>query len=59
MLGGKPVIHDTRISVELILRKLSEGATAEDLLDAYPTLTKADIQSCLAYAADVIAHHDI
>ncbi len=33
---GKPVIRGTRIPVELILRKLSEGATETDLLDAYP-----------------------
>ena len=33
---GKPVIRGTRIPVELILRKLSEGATEADLLDAYP-----------------------
>jgi len=33
---GKPVIRGTRIPVELILRKLGEGATEEDLLDAYP-----------------------
>ena len=40
---GKPVIRETRIPVELILRKLSEGATEADLLDAYPRLKPADI----------------
>jgi uncharacterized protein (DUF433 family) len=40
---GKPVIRGTRIPVELILRKLGEGATVEDLLDAYPRLTPDDI----------------
>jgi uncharacterized protein (DUF433 family) len=39
---GKPVIRGTRIPVELIIRKLSEGATEADLLDAYPRLTRAD-----------------
>ena len=48
---GKPVIKGTRIPVEIILRKLSEGATETDLLDAYPRLTKQDIQAALAYAA--------
>ena len=33
---GKPVIRGTRVPVELILRKLSEGATEHDLLDATP-----------------------
>ncbi|UVT17713.1 MAG: DUF433 domain-containing protein [Nitrospira sp.] len=45
VMMGKPVIRGTRIPVELILRKLSEGATEADLLDAYPRLTKADIQA--------------
>ncbi len=48
---GKPVIRGTRIPVELILRKLSEGATEADLLDAYPRLTPEDIRTALAYAA--------
>ncbi len=56
---GKPVIRGTRIPVELILRKLSEGATEEDLLDAYPRLTRKDIQAALAFAADSLAHETI
>ena len=56
---GKPVIRGTRVPVELILRKLSEGATEEDLQDAYPRLEKKDIQAALAYAADTLAHETI
>ncbi len=56
---GKPVIRGTRIPVELILRKLGEGATETDLLDAYPRLKHADIQAALAYAADSLAHETI
>ena len=56
---GKPVIRGTRIPVEILLRKLSEGATTEDLLDAYPRLTPDDIKACLAYAADTIAHEAV
>jgi len=56
---GKPVIRGTRIPVELILRKLSEGATEADLLDAYPRLTREDIQAALAYAASSLAHETI
>ncbi len=51
---GKPVIRGTRIPVELILRKLSEGAREEDLLDAYPKLTREDIRAALAYAAKLV-----
>ena len=55
---GKPVIRGTRIPVELILRKLSEGATEADLLDAYPRLTAKDIQAAIGYAADTVAHEE-
>jgi uncharacterized protein (DUF433 family) len=56
---GKPVIRGTRIPVELILRKLSEGATEADLLDAYPRLAREDIQASIRYAADTLAHEQI
>jgi len=56
---GKPVIRGTRIPIELLLRKLSTGATEADLLDAYPRLTREDIQAALAYAADSVAHEII
>ncbi len=55
---GKPVIRRTRIPVELLLRKLSEGATEADLLDAYPRLTREDIQAAIAYAADTVANEE-
>lgn len=47
---GKPVIRGTRVPVELIVRKLSEGATEADLLDAHPRLTAKDIQAALVYS---------
>ena len=50
-MRGKPVIKGTRITVELILRKLSEGAREKDLLDAYPRLTREDIRVAIRYAA--------
>jgi uncharacterized protein (DUF433 family) len=59
VLLGKPVVRGTRIPVEDLLRKLSEGATEADLLDAYPRLTREDIQAALRYAADSIAHEVI
>jgi len=55
---GKPVVRNTRIPVELVLRKLAEGATVADLLHAYPRLTEADVRACLAYAADSVAHEE-
>jgi len=55
---GKPVIRGTRIPVVLLLRKLSEGATEGELLDAYPRLTVDDLRAALAYAADTLAHEE-
>ena len=59
VMHGKPVIRGTRVPVELLLRKLAEGATFVELLDAYPRLTALDIQAALSYAADTIAHETI
>ncbi|MBI2908676.1 MAG: DUF433 domain-containing protein [Chloroflexi bacterium] len=58
-MPGKPVIRGARITVELIPRKLSEGATTEELLDGYPRLTREDIQAALACAAGSLAHETI
>jgi uncharacterized protein (DUF433 family) len=55
---GKPVIRGTRIPVELVLRKLSEGATEADVLDAYPRIAQEDIRAALAFAADTLAHEE-
>jgi uncharacterized protein (DUF433 family) len=49
---GKPVIRGTRIPVELILRRISEGASEDDLLASYPNLSREDIRSAVAFAAD-------
>ena len=59
VMMGKPVIRGTRITVELILRKLSEGATDADLLEAYPRLKSDDIRAALSYAANSLAHETI
>ena len=58
-MRGKPIIRGTRIPVELIVRKMGEGASIEDLLDGYPVLTRESIQSALIYAADVIGNENI
>lgn len=56
---GKPIIKGTRITVEIILRKLSDGMTMEELLEAYPSLTKEDILAALSYSADVISEEEM
>ena len=55
---GKPVIRGTRITVELVLRKLADGATETDLLHAYPQLSREAIRAAVAYAAETIAHEE-
>ena len=59
VLMGKPVIRGTRITVELILRKISEGATEKELVGAYPRLTREDIKAAIRYAADTLAHEEM
>ena len=59
VFGGKPIIRDMRISVELILSLLAQGESVEAILEDYPDLNQADIQACLVYAHSVIAHDRI
>ena len=55
---GKPVLKGTRLTVEMILRKGSEGASHADMLKMYPHLTEAHLLAVLAYAADVLANEE-
>ncbi|OYW43423.1 MAG: hypothetical protein B7Z38_01450 [Rhodobacterales bacterium 12-64-8] len=55
IMTGKPCIRDTRIPVDLILRKLASGESRERLLADYARLDKADFDAALAYAAAVVA----
>lgn len=59
VMMGKPVVRGTRIAVELILRKLSQGATEEELLEAYPNLAVEDLQAAMGYAAEALAHEEL
>ena len=56
---GKPIIKGTRITVELILRKLAEGAGEGHLLEAYPHLEREDILAALSYSSDVISKEEM
>lgn len=55
VFGGKPIVRDMRVSVELVLSLLSQGVTPEAILDDYPGLEMDDIRACTAYAHAVIA----
>jgi len=56
---GKPVIYGTRITVELILKKISEGATTEDLLSMYPQLNAEDFYACFTYAYNIVSREEV
>ena len=56
---GKPVIKGTRITVQLILNKLAEGMSFNDILNAYPNLISEDIQAALLYASQLIANEEV
>ena len=59
VIMGKPVIRGTRITVELILRKLAEGATETELLEDYPHLKSEDIRAAIAYGAASVVHEEV
>ena len=54
ILMGKPVVAGTRITVELILEKLSEGETIEQILEAHPRLTREGVLAALKFAAQAL-----
>ena len=55
ILGGKPVVRGTRISVELILEYFADGCSAADVLAAYDHITAEDVRAALAFAQEMIA----
>jgi len=54
VLGGKPTIKGTRISVEFIIQRLAQGWTESDLLENYPRLTARHLQAVFAYVQECI-----
>lgn len=50
--GGKPCVRGMRITVYEVLEYLASGMSTEEVLKDFPDLTAADVQACLAYAAD-------
>jgi uncharacterized protein (DUF433 family) len=54
VMMGKPVVTDTRITVELILEKLAANEPVEQILDEHPRLTREEIQAALRFTVDVL-----
>ena len=59
VMFGKPVIKGTRIPVDLILEKLALRESVEQLLKAYPKITKESIYACLSFASESIKNEVI
>jgi len=51
---GKPVVEGTRITVEVILERLAAGESEDQLLEAWPRITREDLRAALSYAADAM-----
>jgi uncharacterized protein (DUF433 family) len=56
---GKPVIKGTRITAEIILKKLSQNISVDEILADYPRLTPEDIQAAIAYAATALSTDEV
>lgn len=54
ILGGKPVVKGTRISVELILEYLADGGGVADIIEGYPSLSEASIRAAVSFTHDLL-----
>lgn len=58
ILGGKPIISGTRISVETILELISSGLEKDEIIKEYPFLTNKQIQAAVEYAAKLVGKEE-
>ena len=59
VMGGKPCIRGSRVTVGMILGELGAGRNIEELLADFPYLEEADIREALAYAAELAQGHEV
>ena len=59
ILGGKPIIKGTRISVQFVLQLLAAGLGVEEILEQYPHLTREDVLAAVEYAARTVGNETI
>ena len=59
VLGGKPIIKGTRISVQFILELLAAEMSVDGILAEYPHLVREDVLAAINYAARTIADEEI
>jgi uncharacterized protein (DUF433 family) len=53
VMGGKPCVAGTRITVEVIVRRFAEGYTLAEVLEDYPPLSEPDVRAALEFAAQL------
>jgi uncharacterized protein (DUF433 family) len=51
LCGGQPVFKGTRVPLRTVLDSLAEGATVEQILGSFPTLSREDVDAAIAFAA--------
>jgi uncharacterized protein (DUF433 family) len=54
IMGGKPIVTGTRITVELILEKLAAGDAPHEIIEDYPDLSEESIRAAIKFAADAL-----
>lgn len=54
VLGGKPIIRGTRISVEFILELIASGGSVSEIVHAYPFLAEDDVRQAILFSAEAI-----
>jgi len=59
IMGGKPIVRGTRITVEQVLKLLTQGLDTPEILRDYPHLSKDDVAAVLFYAAKVAGEEEI
>lgn len=59
VMGGKPIVKGTRITVEQVLKLLAQGLTAKEILKDYPHLSKDDVAAVLLYASKVAGEEEV
>ena len=59
VMVGKPVFRGTRITVEFVLERLSQGAQPDDLVRSHPPLTAEHVSAALAYALSVVRQDEL
>lgn len=58
ILVGKPVVRGTRISVELLMDRLGDGWTMEQILESYPRLTRDDVLAAIRFVTEVFREEE-